>query len=86
MNFTQNTILFIYRFLDIYILLIIIRAVLSLFINNISDFKLFNYIIFVTDPILLRIRKILNFPNIDVSPLIAIFIIRFIQKLLLGFN
>lgn len=70
---------------DVLFIVIIVRAVLSFF-NPDTGNALFQMLILFTDPILAPIRRILpSTYGIDFSPLIAIFVIGFIQGPVLRF-
>lgn len=71
--------------LDGYILLIIIRALLSWFSPNPYN-QLFQLLIRATEPVLGPIRRIIPIQGIDISPIIAILLIDFVlKKVLIGF-
>ena len=61
--------------------LIFVRAVIS-WVSPDPDNPLVQFLIRVTDPVLEPIRRLLPMMGIDISPIIAIFIIRFLQMFL----
>ena len=75
---------------QIYIILIIIRAVLSwVQINPVGQFfKIYIFIIQITEPTMRPIREILHkiFPTspIDFSPLIVIIVLNVLKNILIG--
>ena len=77
---------------QIYILIIIIRAVLSWIKIDPSGqfFKIYIFIIQITEPVMKPARDLLLkiFPSspIDFSPIIVIVVLNFLKNLLLGIN
>ena len=77
---------------QIYILLIIVRAVLSwIQINPTGQFfKIYIFIIQITEPVMKPARDLLLkiFPSspMDFSPIIVIIVLNMLKKLLLGIN
>jgi YggT family protein len=70
--------------LNIYSLLILIRALLSWFSPNPYN-RLYQLLIRVTEPVLGPIRRIVPLQGIDISPLVAILLIDLvIKKILIG--
>jgi YggT family protein len=71
--------------ITIYILMIIIRAILS-WVSPYSRIPLASYIIRFTDPFLWRIRRLFPLPGMafDISPVIAILILMLGRYLLLN--
>jgi len=67
------------RALDIYMILIIIRAILSWFSPDPYN-PLYQLLIKITEPVLGRIRKLIPTPGIDFSPFIAIILINIISS------
>jgi len=68
--------------LDGYVLLIIVRALLSWFSPNPYN-RLVQLIIKATEPVLAPIRRIIPLQGIDISPIIAILLIDIVAKRLL---
>ncbi|HHE37116.1 MAG TPA: YggT family protein [Candidatus Cloacimonetes bacterium] len=66
------------RVLDIYMILIILRAILSWFSPDPYN-PLYQLLIRITEPVLGRIRKLVPTPGIDFSPFIAIILIQIIS-------
>ncbi len=78
--------------IDIYIFLIILRAIFSWFRLNPQNnfFQLYLWLLKLTEPALGKIRelqfRILPNSPIDFSPLLALFILNFLQKIVLTSN
>ena len=72
------------RLANIYIILIILRAVLSWFAVDPYN-PLYRFLISITEPVLAPIRRILPFSGIDLSPFIAILLIQILMNLLTGY-
>ena len=76
---------------QIYIILIIIRAVLSWFQINPSGefFKIYLFIIQITEPVMRPVRDFMHriFPAspVDFSPIIIIVILNMLKNVLMGF-
>jgi YggT family protein len=70
---------FLLRLTDIYILLIIIRAIISWFSPD-PQSNLYRVLVNLTEPVLAPIRRIIPLPGIDVSPIIAILLIQIIVR------
>jgi YggT family protein len=65
-------------------LLIIVRAVLSWFPNLDYGHPLIRFILRVTDPILVPLRRVIPpLGGIDLTPLVAILLVQFVGKLVL---
>ncbi len=71
------------KLIDIYVLLIVIRAVISWFPVSHSN-PLFILLYNITEPVLKPFRSILPMSGIDFSPLIAIIILQIIRRILVG--
>lgn len=71
------------RLVNLYTVMIIIRAVLSWFPINPYN-PLFRLVFAVTEPVLEPIRRLLPFSGIDFSPFIAILIIQILMNFLIG--
>lgn len=70
------------RLTDIYILIIIIRAILSWFSPDpYSSF--YRVLVELTEPVLAPIRKVIPLPGIDISPIIAILLIQIVVRALI---
>ncbi len=84
-NFLDATAIVIYYLLNIFMWLIIARAVLS-WVNPDPYNPIVRFIHNFTEPVLYRIRlKIpVNYGGIDLSPIIVFLIIVFLQKFLVG--
>lgn len=68
---------------NLYIIIIIIRAVMSWFSVNPYN-PVYQFLILITEPVLEPIRRILPFTGVDFSPFIAILLIQIIMNLLTG--
>ncbi len=72
------------RLLDIYTIIILVRAIMSWFSPNRRN-QFYRFLISVTEPVLGPIRRIIPLQGIDISPVIAILLIDLVlKKLLLG--
>lgn len=77
------------KLIDIYMIIIIIRAVLSWFPieRNSSFFRIYFFIIQITEPVLGRVREFLSrmVPNmaIDFSPFIVIILLNVLRNFIL---
>lgn len=70
--------------LDGYVLIIIIRALLSWFSPNPYN-RLYQLLISATEPVLAPLRRLIPMRGIDISPIIAILLINVVvRRLLLG--
>ena len=76
-------ILFLARLIEIYYWLIIARAILSWFIRDPRD-KVYRFLYGITEPVLAPIRRILPDMGLDLSPLIAFFILQVLKRLILS--
>ena len=72
---------FIASLLDIYILIILIRALMSWFMLN-HQSKFYYFLVRITEPVLGPIRRILPRMRVDFSPVIAIILIQIIISIL----
>ncbi len=72
---------FIFLVLEIYAWLILIRAVLSWFVQDPRN-QLYQILIKITEPVLAPIRRVLPRLGVDLSPLVAIVLIQIIIKVL----
>ncbi len=79
-NFVQYLVI---KAIDIYIFVIIIRAILSWFSSN-SNNSLYRFIIQLTEPLLFQIRRFLPKSRVDFSPLIAIILLSILQQVING--
>ena len=69
------------RLANLYVTLILIRAVLSWFTIDINN-SLYRFLIKITEPVLAPIRRLIPFQGIDFSPFIAILLIQITMNLL----
>ncbi|HOJ41587.1 MAG TPA: YggT family protein [Candidatus Syntrophosphaera sp.] len=72
---------FIASLLDIYILIILIRALMSWFMLY-HQSKFYYFLVRITEPVLGPIRRILPRMRVDFSPVIAIILIQIIISIL----
>ncbi|HOD18522.1 MAG TPA: YggT family protein [Candidatus Cloacimonadota bacterium] len=79
MNFI---ILVLVRLLDIYSLLILIRALMSWFSVGYRN-RFYLWLIRITEPVLAPLRRLIPLPGIDISPIIAILLIDLVIKRIL---
>jgi len=84
-NFLTGIAIILRYSLDIYMYIIIARAVLS-WVNPDPYNQIVIFINKLTDPLLNRIKRMLpvNFGGIDISPILAIFVIVFIQNFIVN--
>ncbi|MCB5230295.1 MAG: YggT family protein [Candidatus Cloacimonas sp.] len=76
--------LFLEKLADLYILLLVIRAVLSWFSPD-PYHPLYRFLINVTEPVLSPLRSILPDTGIDFSPLVAILLIQVVVRSVIKF-
>ncbi|MCF7814777.1 MAG: YggT family protein [Candidatus Cloacimonetes bacterium] len=82
--------LFINQLIDIYIIIIVIRAVLSWFPITAQSpfFSIYVFIIRITEPVLgwvrMQMRKIIPNMMIDFSPIIVIILLNILRNIILG--
>ena len=69
--------------IDLYSIIIVIRAVVSWFSPNPYS-QLYQILIQITEPVLGRIRKILPMSGMDFSPFIVIIVLNFLKSLIMG--
>jgi len=76
------------RVIDIYTIIILIRAIASWFTTNPYN-QLYMFLVSLTEPFLGRIRKFMFrlFPTfrIDFSPMVAILLLNIIRNLIMGY-
>jgi len=84
-NLLDAVSLVIHYLLNIYMWLIIIRALLS-WVNPDPYNPIVSFLYQVTEPVLYRIRRFLPFrgPGIDLSPILVFIIIIFLDRFLVG--
>jgi YggT family protein len=73
---------FLLSLVDIYILVIIIRAVFSWFSPNPAN-QFYRTLVALTEPVLAPIRRLIPLPGIDISPIIAILLIQIVVRALI---
>lgn len=81
-NFGYFIIWLVQTALNVYTMLILVRALISWFSPNPYN-RYYQMLIRATEPVLAPIRKIVPLQGIDISPLIAILLIDFVVKRLL---
>jgi len=74
---------FIVRLAELYTILIIIRAIMSWFSPDPYAYP-YRLLISITEPVLGPLRRLIPIAGIDLSPIIAILLIRFLTGLLAG--
>ncbi len=81
----MNLIYLLLKIIDLYIIVIIIRAVLSWFAGA-GNNPVTLWIARVTDPLLNSIRRVIPTAGlgIDISPIIAIFILSLLKRVIIG--
>ena len=90
----QSLILLIYRVIDIYIMILVVSVIASWLVafNVINTRNRFVHIVIdvlgkLTEPVLRPIRRILpSFGGIDLSPLVLLLLLWFLQNLLLEYG
>ncbi len=74
----------IHRLANLYIMIIILRAVFSWF--SVDPYNsLYRLLISITEPVLAPIRRLLPFSGIDFSPFVAILLIQILMNILIGY-
>lgn len=81
MNIGGRFIDMIVAFLNLYVLLIIIRALMSWFVQDFRN-KIYLFLVRITEPMLGPIRKIMPRLGVDLSPVVAIILIQIIITIL----
>lgn len=81
-NFGHFIIWLVQTALNVYTMLILVRALISWFSPNPYN-RLYQMLIRATEPVLAPIRRVVPLQGIDISPLIAILLIDFVVKRLL---
>jgi len=72
------------RLANLYIIIIILRAILSWF--SVDPYNpLYRLLINITEPVLAPIRRLIPITGIDFSPFIAILLIQILMNLLTGY-
>lgn len=69
--------------INIYEMMIVIRAIISWFRVNPYN-SLYRFLISVTEPFLMRIRKFLPQSGVDFSPIIAILLLSLLSRLIIS--
>ncbi len=83
-NIALSLIKLISSLLDGYVLLIIVRALISWFSPNPYN-RLYQLLIRATEPVLAPIRRIIPIQGIDISPIIAILLINvLVRRVIIG--
>lgn len=68
--------------IDIYMIIIVIRAVMSWFSPNPYN-RFFQFLISITEPVLGRIRRFLPVSGIDFSPFIVIILLSVLRSIII---
>jgi YggT family protein len=71
------------KVIDIYIILIVIRAVISWFSPDPYN-PLYQWLIRLTEPVLGRLRNLIPMRGIDFSPFIVIIVLNFLRSFIAG--
>lgn len=80
----QVTIIFAMRLIQVYSYLILIRVIMSWVISDPYN-KIYAFLISITEPLLGPIRKLLPAMGLDLSPIIAFFLLNLVSNILSGF-
>lgn len=84
-NIVISLITLVEKLLDVYVLLIIVRALISWFSPNPYN-RLYQLLISATEPVLGPLRRLIPMQGIDISPIIAILLINIVvRRVLIGF-
>ncbi|MCB5224515.1 MAG: YggT family protein [Candidatus Cloacimonadaceae bacterium] len=70
--------------LDVYAVLILIRAVMSWFVRDYRN-QIYHILIKVTEPVLAPLRRVLPRMGVDISPMVAIVLIQIAIRVLRTF-
>lgn len=79
----ELTVTFLVRLTQIYSYLILARVLMSWIIQDPNN-RFFHFLYSITEPILGPIRRIIPSMGLDLSPIIAFFILRIIARMLLS--
>lgn len=71
------------RLIDLYIIVIIIRAIMSWFTANPHN-QIYQLLIQITEPVLAPFRRLLPAMTIDFSPLIVIILLQLLRNMIIG--
>ncbi|MBW6514744.1 MAG: YggT family protein [Candidatus Syntrophosphaera sp.] len=75
---------FLVRLLQLYNILILVRVLMSWFVQNPYNNKLYIWLIRATEPVLGPIRRIMPRMGLDFSPVVAMLLIQIIARLLIS--
>lgn len=75
---------FIVKLLQIYNILILVRVLMSWFVQNPYNNKIYLWLIRITEPVLGPIRRIMPRMSLDFSPVVAMLLIQIIARLLIS--
>ncbi len=71
------------RLIDLYIIVIIIRAIMSWFTANPHN-EIYQLLIRITEPVLAPFRRLFPTMTIDFSPLIVIILLQLLKNMIIG--
>ncbi|NLO11949.1 MAG: YggT family protein [Candidatus Cloacimonetes bacterium] len=80
----QVIIIFAMRLIQVYSYLILIRVIMSWVISDPYN-KIYYFLVSITEPLLAPIRKLLPAMGLDLSPIIAFFLLNLVSNILSGF-
>ncbi len=80
----QVMIIFAMRLIQVYSYLILIRVIMSWVISDPYN-KIYYFLVSITEPLLGPIRKLLPAMGLDLSPIIAFFLLNLVSNILSGF-
>ncbi|MCB5228678.1 MAG: YggT family protein [Candidatus Cloacimonetes bacterium] len=72
------------RLIQVYSYLILIRVIMSWVISDPYN-KIYYFLVSITEPLLAPIRKLLPAMGLDLSPIIAFFLLNLVSNILSGF-
>lgn len=81
MNVSGRFVELIVALLDLYVVLIIIRALMSWFVRDFRN-RIYLWLVRITEPVLGPIRRIMPNMGVDLSPVVAIIMIQIVITLL----
>lgn len=79
-----SAIFFLVRIIQVYNILILARVLASWVIRD-PDNQIYHFLYSITEPLLGRIRRIMPMMGLDLSPIIAYFLLNLVANLLISF-
>lgn len=79
-----SAIFFLVRIIQVYNILILARVLASWIIRD-PDNQIYHFLYSITEPLLGRIRRIMPMMGLDLSPIIAYFLLNLVANLLISF-